>query len=572
MKALFPSLLCPAGCAVLALHLAILPAPALAQSREAVVVAGSDGSLPDATAREAALDVSELLSGLGFVVNRLEAPSAERLEAALARLGASGGTAVFYHAGALDAVAPEVALATPDGPRLLTAILPGMGDPAGGELLVLLDGCIGALRQPDLTGAAHVVDAEAGDSVDPLAEASEADSAASLDALRPGVFLALSGGPGQPCPEPGTDGLTGLMLARLGAPGVAVEAVFAGADLAAPPVLPAEQAAAVAAPLVQVRSGLAAPVVLRPAESGLRLTAADYAMLDGLDSEMREQMIALWTQAGIPVDLVGGAGGGSDPVAVPQSRAGTIVATSPVRPVASALAVSPVRAALPAPGSTPGSTPVQLIAQPAAAIARAVPGSGGLPEPSIIVGFPAPPAEAEDLPRVDPEAEPVAVAGAELQALDTEARAALRASDEDLFISLVNAGAFDPAEADLARAIQAELQRMNCYTGALDGVFGAGSRRALNAYYDEIGLAAPSQDPTVEIYRQTLLRDDVTCPTPVAAPAPTANAGGAQQRPATQQQAPRQQTAAPPAPPPPQAPTQTQRGFTQNSLQTGTFR
>ncbi|MCC5973145.1 MAG: hypothetical protein JJT81_03745 [Rubellimicrobium sp.] len=532
----------------LPLALAVLPTLAGAQSREAVVVAGADGPQPAAATREAALDVSELLSGLGYVVIRLEAPTADRLEAALARLTASDGISIFYHAGPMDATGPEPAIATPDGPRGISTLLSGSQPrpDGGGEMLSFLDGCLG----PTAAGpvAAPEDDAPAG-----LPETG-AD-----DAL-PGVFLALSGGPGQPCPAPGGDGLTDLILARLGAPGVELDTVFAG-------VGPVDDATGVDGtvplPPVRVVSGLSGPVVLRPADPGLRLTSADYAMLDGLDPELRAQMIAMWIEAGIPVDLTRDAAAEADPV---LPRAGTIVATSPVRPVASAVAVSPIRAALPA----GGSTPVQLVAQPAPAtgLTRPAPGTNGLPEPSIIVGFPAPP-DAPEIGLADPDTEPSAVSGAELDFTDLDARRALRESDEDLFISLVNSGAFDPPEGTLALAIQTELRRMNCYTGALDGDFGPGSRRGLNAYYEQIGLTAPSQDPTLEIYRQLLLRDDVTCPVAVAAPA-TSTGGGQQtatQRPAQQQQ-PAQQAAPAPATPDP-AP---QRGFTQNSLQTGTFR
>lgn len=104
---------------------------------------------------------------------------------------------------------------------------------------------------------------------------------------------------------------------------------------------------------------------------------------------------------------------------------------------------------------------------------------------------------------------------------DIEARRALRNGNPELFDALLAAGSFDPPDGQLAVALQTELQRMNCYTLRVDGDWGNGSRRALQAYLDRLdGVQVASLDPDVDLFRLILRNDEVTCP--VAAPAAAA--------------------------------------------------
>ena len=151
---------------------------------------------------------------------------------------------------------------------------------------------------------------------------------------------------------------------------------------------------------------------------------------------------------------------------------------------------------------------------------RPVPGAGGLPRPSIIVGVIAP----NDASFPVAAAPTGPVSGAAIEYSDLDGRRSLRDGDPELFATLVETGAFDPPPVELVIALQTELARMNCYNAGIDGSWGPGSRGAVGRYFEQIDGAAPSQDPDVAIFRQIMLRDDVTCPAVVrAAPAPRAS-------------------------------------------------
>jgi hypothetical protein len=51
--------------------------------------------------------------------------------------------------------------------------------------------------------------------------------------------------------------------------------------------------------------------------------------------------------------------------------------------------------------------------------------------------------------------------------------------------------------ASLTRDIQQELQRVGCYTGEIDGVWGTGSRRAILLFMDRVNALLPTQEPDV---------------------------------------------------------------------------
>lgn len=90
-----------------------------------------------------------------------------------------------------------------------------------------------------------------------------------------------------------------------------------------------------------------------------------------------------------------------------------------------------------------------------------------------------------------------------------------------------------PVPADpkvLALAVQTELQRLNCYRGALDGDWGRGSQSALTAYGTAAGKMPETLDPTPVLLQQLqALPDGKLCPDP-AKPRPATTAAPAQKQ------------------------------------------
>ena len=227
------------------------------------------------------------------------------------------------------------------------------------------------------------------------------------------------------------------------------------------------------------------------------------------------------------------AAGDAPVLATRQKAAADVVSMIPAR--TGAAAVVQARTALqeqvavftPQPG-------LQSLAQRAA---RPLP--SGLPEPSIIVGVirdedaaSFPNAQSADLPAYD----------------DVEGRRRLRSSSPERFASMVAAGAFDPPPELLARALQAELARMGCYTSRIDGDWGRGSQAAARRYFEAGGGGQPrSLQVSAEMFRQIISQEDVTCARPVAAAPRTSSSGGNTQR--TQSQTRPAATAAPPQQP-----------------------
>lgn len=215
-----------------------------------------------------------------------------------------------------------------------------------------------------------------------------------------------------------------------------------------------------------------------------------------------------------------------------------------------------------------GSTAVFI--PPSRSQLAAIPVPSGKPQPSIIVGIIEP--QNASFPRVDDT--PLDTTATEITYDNYEARKALRAQDTELFKALVESGAFDPPDVELARAIQTELQRMGCYTSSVDGIWGGGSRRSVSRYFAEIeGVTPASNDPSAQLFRQIIMQDEVNCPAPVAAAA----APSSSRNRATNNR-PRTQAATPPraATPTPRAPAQSPRqssgGGTIRGLGAGVFR
>jgi len=472
--------------------------------------------------RARAEDVSETLFGLGYAVTRLENPTVGRVQTAIDGLAAQTGPVVVYYAGRSAVEGEQTQLMmTDDGSLILDDLLADAGAGTRDMTAVFLDVCL----EPEDLAVVEELDE------DPV-ETDDVVVRNGLGALPniDGVLLAAATQVGTAC-APTEQNFTDAMLDRLSVPGLAVDALFEDTafDLA---------------------SSLDSPFVFRPVRNGMRLTAEDYDRLDSLSPEAQEQMLALWAASGIAVDREGTSAPSTSRMVTNE----TVVLTSPLRPVNTGGAtLSPIAPTVSrvqdgislAPR---GATPIQA----SASTSRAVPGAGGLPRPSIIVGLIAP-TEAS----FDTAIEPLGpVAGSAIEYTDLEGRRSLRESDPDLFASLVDGGAFDPPEVELIRALQTELGRMNCYNSTIDGLWGPGSRAAVGRYYEQLDAASPSQDADVSIFRQIMKRDEVTCPAVarVAAPPPhstpraTTPRATAQPRAATPQPAAPAQTAQPAAP------------------------
>lgn len=58
-----------------------------------------------------------------------------------------------------------------------------------------------------------------------------------------------------------------------------------------------------------------------------------------------------------------------------------------------------------------------------------------------------------------------------------------------------------PSGYELVRALQAELQRVGCYRGAVDGDWGPMSRRAMRGFTDRVNASLPVDQPDHVLYR-----------------------------------------------------------------------
>lgn len=235
------------------------------------------------------------------------------------------------------------------------------------------------------------------------------------------------------------------------------------------------------------------------------------------------------------------------PVIIPAGPGAT------VSPVSYAAPLSPQRQGIAGAGAVQEA--VVVFAAPDASQIVALPQSTGLPDPSIIVGL----IDGAINAVFAPVAEPGDVSSTEIAYDNLVARRALRAQDAALFENLVAAGAFDPPGPLLARALQSELARMGCYNAGIDGIWGGGSRSSVARYFAEIPQDdAETLEPTVNLFRQIIRRDDVACPVPVAVAAPRQTAPAranttnrpAQARTAAPARAPAVQRAPAPAPAP----------------------
>lgn len=143
-----------------------------------------------------------------------------------------------------------------------------------------------------------------------------------------------------------------------------------------------------------------------------------------------------------------------------------------------------------------------------------IPTPSGYPEPSVYVGL-------RDLgDGASPPEVPEAVPDSGVRYDDVAGRNAMRISDPEGFASLLEAGAFDPPADEAARAIQAELARMKCYTSVVDGIWGKGSIASVNRYFAAAKAAAPTTAATPGLFRTIIASEDVECAVATAARAP----------------------------------------------------
>lgn len=495
----------------------IMLGAAMPAQAERVLIIANDGyadSDPQADIGNRATRMSAALQALGYIAERSRNPDTAKLTRQLDALARETGPAVIYYAGRTSADADETYLLLGDGTDrvALSDVLDQAGAGTRDATLVFLDIC---------ADPAVVTEAD-DDTVTPTATIGPIPD-------RNGLFIAASIGPGAACDGPDSS-FTQTLQARLALPGLPLETFFTETPYF-------------------TNSKLTAPFFFSGAGGDVQLTAEDYAYLDTLSPAAQDNIIAIWQASGIAVDRPGS----SAPVDTNRViTTGTRVLTSPVRAVSTGTTLAPVsatprRIGAISRGQEPTAAAIAPPPTPATdTTARPVPGTGGLPEPSIIVGLLNPPVVEVGFGTTAEE--PSAFSGETLDYSDLENRRSLRDSDPELFGSLVNTGAFDPPDAELIVALQTELQRMNCYNAGIDGAWGPGSRRSVARYYEQIGEAAPSQEPTASIFRQIMLRDDVTCPA-IAQPVRQPQASAPRQQ-APRQQAPRQQPAQQPAPTP----------------------
>lgn len=141
---------------------------------------------------------------------------------------------------------------------------------------------------------------------------------------------------------------------------------------------------------------------------------------------------------------------------------------------------------------------------------EARPTIAGRPNPSIVLGKIEPGAE-ESFGVEGLLQDTVAAFGFAFD--DLAAREALRTSNPELFRDLIQGGHIDPPGEQLARVLQQELARMNCYRSSIDGVWGGGSRSSVTSYFQTLdnGNRAPGSAPSNELFRSIVLNGDVTC-------------------------------------------------------------
>lgn len=235
------------------------------------------------------------------------------------------------------------------------------------------------------------------------------------------------------------------------------------------------------------------------------------------DASLQETLAGLWVGLDKAEPLQLAASTTSAPAQDNIIQDDIVVLAPSTAPVATAQAFSATEAVQVRDASLIDDSTVLFVPPPRSQVA-AVPVAAGRPQPSIIVGIIEP--TNASFSQVDDT--PGDVSANEITYDNFEARQALKGQDPELFKTLVEDGAFDPPDVELARVIQTELQRMGCYTSSVDGIWGNGSRRSVDRFFAEIeGQDPTTRDPSVELFRQVILQDEIECTAPVAAAAST---------------------------------------------------
>ncbi|MBP0484987.1 hypothetical protein [Sagittula salina] len=171
---------------------------------------------------------------------------------------------------------------------------------------------------------------------------------------------------------------------------------------------------------------------------------------------------------------------------------------------------------------------VTFAALPQTQIAAA-PIAAGLPKPSILVGLIEGVTDAALSTETDSESRALAsfVDDNDDIAASLVTLRKLREDNPEMYAAMLTAGSFDPPDGRiLAKVIQTELQRMNCYLGRIDGDYGRGSQRGSSLYYEELKkrdtAALDSPEASIDLFRLILGNDAVDCPKPVVSSAPRA--------------------------------------------------
>lgn len=64
---------------------------------------------------------------------------------------------------------------------------------------------------------------------------------------------------------------------------------------------------------------------------------------------------------------------------------------------------------------------------------------------------------------------------------------------------------------ELVRALQAELQRVGCYEGAIDGIWGPMSRKAMSGFTNRVNASLPVREPDNILYRMVQAFEGQAC-------------------------------------------------------------
>lgn len=274
---------------------------------------------------------------------------------------------------------------------------------------------------------------------------------------------------------------------------------------------------------------LAVPRTEGACRPGARLTdrLQDMAKSERLRGPLLDALPEVEVQGAVPTGIVLG-----DPVTGPAPLPGgeivylpeNVILLTPVDDDFSEPSVAPdgddgfedpslfVEVVLPTPPPPPPQDgPVITFAPLPVGQLTALPMAKGLPKPAIIVGLIEGVTDAALDPT--PDTDTSTVLGFE----NLAAARALRDANPELFAAMLDVGAFDPPEDIVARALQVELQAMNCYLKRIDNDWGGGSKASVDAYFKAAKREnSVGREATVALFRHVFGHAAVKCPKQVA--------------------------------------------------------